>query len=236
MTDHDRAGLLAELRALRIRAEALSDRFSASLDTRYQGVGNDSHGLARVTLDGQGRAVDVAISREWAAETDPPGLAAALVAAAEAAQVERLARWVGSGGRGAAREGTALGLTGSPPASSGPDLIRELLPLLAEAEGQLDEAADRLARHFTEPSTLASRGGEVTISTLGDRVTGMEFDSRWIGSARVDEIADQVCRSLQETYDRTWSNYGTLLPSALGGIVAFAADPEQMLRRLGLQA
>jgi len=236
MPEDDSARLLAELDGLRTQAEALSKRLASPVNSQTRYSGGDQRGLARVIVDGRGRATDVVVTREWRRQTDAAGLAAALLHATAEAQARRLAGWAAGGEPSAPPPDT----TAAPPAgsaldSSGPDLIRALLPLLDEAERQLDDAQHKLERHFTEQVRQAGPRRELTITSQGGQVTEIEFDDRWIASASADEVARRVCHLLQQAHDRASTGIGDLLPRELGDLVSFAADPERMLRRLGLQ-
>ncbi len=232
MSDDDGARVLAELERLHARANALSARLSANHDPRVRHSGEARNRLVRVIVDGHGRTTDVVVARNWRQETDPPGLARAFLAAIGEAQARRLEA-LATGGAPAT---TAL-LDRAPAATSldasGPDLIRDLLPVLDRAEGQLDEAGHRLARHFTEKARLTSASGELTITAEGGQVTEIEFDGRWIASAGADEIAHLARQLFQDVHDRAWTGIGDLLPRELGDLMSFAADPERMLRQLG---
>lgn len=230
----DDARLLAELDELRTQANALTARLSAHHDPRLRYTGEDRGGLARVTVDSEGRATGVVIARDWRHETNPPGLARALLTAAGEAQVQRLEAVVAGG----APATTALldrGLAATSLDASGPDLIRELLPMLERAERQLDEAGRALAHHFTESVRLTSPRGECAITVQGGQVSEIEFDDRWIASAGAGEVAQLVCQLFQDAHDRALAGIGDLLPRELGDVMAFAADPERMLRQLGLE-
>lgn len=234
MSEDDGARLLAELEELRAQANALSARLSTKHDPRIRYAGEDRKQLARVIVDGHGRAADVVVARDWRQTTDPPGLASALLDATGAAQARRLEAMADGG----APSTTTL-LDRAPAATSldasGTDLIRDLLPMLDRAESQLDEAGRRLARHFAEDAQLTSAGGECTITAQGGRPTGIEFDGRWIASAGSGEVAHRICQLFQEVHDRAFTGIGDLLPRELGDLVSFAADPERMLRQLGFR-
>lgn len=236
MSEEDNARLLAELDALRTQADALRTRLSANHDPRLRYTGEDRTGLARVIVDGHGRATDVVVARDWRQETDPAGLARALLSAMGKAQAQRLDAWAAGG----AQATTAL-LDRTPAAggplseASGTDLVRGLLPVLDEAERQLDAAHDRLTKHFTEKAQLTSPGGEVTITSQGGQVTEIQFHGHWIGAASAEDIARRVCFLVQSAHDRAWTGIGDLLPRELGDLMSFAADPERMLRQLGLR-
>lgn len=229
----DSARLLAELAELREQANALTLRLSAHHDHRLRYTGEDRNGLSSVTVDGHGRTTDVVVMREWRRETDPAGLGRALLAAAGDAQARRL-EGMATGGVPAT---TAL-LDRAPVATSldasGPDLIRELLPLLERVERQLDDAGQRLARHFTDAVHLRSSGGECAITARGGQVSEIEFDAHWIASAGAGEVAHHVCQLFQDAHDRALTGIGDLLPPELGDLMSFAADPARMLRQLGL--
>lgn len=236
MSEDDSARLLADLDALRVRADALTARLSANHDPRFRYTGEDRNSLARMIVDGHGRAADVVVARNWRQETDPAGLARALLAAlgeAQARRVETLA--AGSAPATPTLLDRTPAASGQLSGASGPDLIRDLLPLLDEAERQLDEARHRLEHHFAEKAHLTSPGGELTITAQAGQVTEIEFDDRWIAAAGSDEVAHRVCHILQDAHDRAWAGIGDLLPRELGDLMSFAADPEQMLRRLGFQ-
>ena len=235
MSEDDGARLLAELEELRAQANVLSARLSKNHDPRIQYTGEDRNELARVIVDGHGRAAEVVVARPWRQTTDPPGLARALLDAADAAQARRLEA-VASGGAPAAT--TLLDRTRAAASldASGTDLIRDLLPMLDRAERQLDEAGRRLARHFTEEARLTSEGGECTITAQGGRVTEIEFDGHWIASASAEEVGHGICKLFQEVHDRAFTGIGDLLPPELGDLMSFAADPERMLRQLGFRS
>lgn len=237
MSDDDSARLLAELEELYTQAHALSTRLSANHDPRLRYTGEDRNGLARVIVDGHRRPADVVVARDWRQQTAAAGLARALVEAATEAQARCLEAWAAGG----APATTALldrARAERPPLSgaSGPDLIRDLLPLLEDAERQLDEAHHQLEKHFTETVRLPSPGREFTITIQGGQLTEIEFDERWLTSANAEEVADRVCQCLQEAHDRSWTGIGDLLPRELGDLMSFAADPERMLRQLGFRA
>jgi DNA-binding protein YbaB len=235
MSDDDSAQVLAELEELRTRANAFSARLSTNHDPRVRYSGEARNGLVRVIVDGHGRATDVVVARNWRQEADPPVLARAFLAAIDEAQARRLEAVA----TGSAPATTAL-LDRAPAATSldasGPDLIRDLLPMLDQAERQLDEAGRRLAGHFTEKTRLTSPSGELTITAEGGQVTEIEFDGHWIASASADEVAHHACRLFQDVHDRAWTGIGDLLPPELGDLMSFAADPERMLRQLGFRA
>ncbi|MGN9910835.1 hypothetical protein ACTMTJ_25080 [Phytohabitans sp. LJ34] len=234
MSEYDSARLLADLDALRARADALTTRLSAKHDPRFRYTGEDRNSLVRVIVDSHGRATDVVVSRDWRQETDPAGLARAILSAVGEAQARRVeAVGAGSAPATAALLDRTPAAGGSLAGVSGPDLIRDLLPLLDDAERQLDEARHQLEHHFTEKSRLTSPGGELTITTQAGQVTEIEFADRWITAAGSDEVARQVCHLLQDAHERAWAGIGDLLPRELGELMSFAADPEQMLRRLG---
>jgi DNA-binding protein YbaB len=237
MREDDSARLLAELEALRTQAYALSTRLSTNHDPRSRYTGEDRTGLARVIVDGHGRATDVVVARNWRQETDPAGLARALLAAMGEAQARRLEAWAAGGAPATMALLDRTPPTGEPlSGASGADLIRDLLPLLDEAEHQLDEARHQLEKHFTEKAQLTSPGGELTITGQGGQVTEIQFDDRWISAAGAEEVAHRVCLLLQAAHDRSWAGIGDLLPRELGDLMSFAADPERMLRRLGFRA
>lgn len=236
MSEDDSARLLAHVEALRAQADALSTRLSANHDPRFRYTGEDPDGLARVIVDSHGRTTDVVVSRNWHRKSSPSGLARAILTALGEAQARRLEGWAAGG---APATTTLLDRTPAtsepPPGASGSDLIRDLLPLLDEAERQLDQAGHRLERHFTEKALSTSPSGELTVTTRAGQPTEIEFDERWIATAGSDEVAHRVCLLLQEVHDRAWGGIGDLLPRELGDLMSFAADPEQMLRRLGFQ-
>lgn len=228
MSNDDSVRLLAELEALRAQADALAARVSATVDPRSRYAGEDQNDLARVVVDSEGRATDVVISRDWRLRVGPADLAAALVAAMGEAQTRRMEGWATGG---------ELTMTPTPmdalSGASGPDLIRELLHMLAQAERQLDEATEHIEKHFAETVEVTSPAGELTITTRGGQVAEIAFDRRWIASAGPDEVAHRVCFVLQQAHDRAWTGIGDLLPRELGHLMSFAADPERMLRQLG---
>jgi DNA-binding protein YbaB len=241
MSGEDSARLIAELDDLRAQAEALSRRLSAPTHSRLRHSGSDRSGLVRVTVAGRGRATDVAVSREWRRQTDHAGLAAALVEATGDAQARRLEHWASAGEHTPAPPDTTLLDRTEPPAggvpdSSGADLIRDLLPLLDEAERQLDRAQHQLEKHFTERAHLTSPGRELTITAQGGQVTEIQFDDRWIASATAEEVAHHVCHLFQIAHDRAWIGIGDLMPRQLDALMSLAADPQRMLRQLGFQA
>lgn len=226
----DDAWLRTELEELRAEANALTARLTTRHDSRSRYTGADPNDLMRVTVDGHGRATEVVVARDWRHHTDPSGLASALLTAAGEAQLRRLA---------GALDGAAPPLPdrGGAPSSldaSGPALIRELLPMLERAERQLDEAASALARNFAEPVRLRSPGEECAITVRHGQIGEIEFDGRWIASAGADEVAHVVCQLLQNAHDRALAGIGEALPRELADLLAFAADPARMLRRLGL--
>jgi hypothetical protein len=236
MSDDDSARLLAALEELRTQANALSTRISANHDPRLRYTGEDRDGLARVTVDGHGRPTDLVVARNWRQQAEPARLARALVDATSEAQTRCLEAWAAGGG---APTTTALldpaRATEEPlSGASGPELIRGLLPMLDAAERQLDAARLQLEKHFTEKTRMHSPGRELTITTQGGRLTEIEFDDRWVASASAEEVANCVCERLQEAHDRAWTGIGDLLPRELSDLMSFAADPERMLRQLGL--
>jgi hypothetical protein len=237
MSEDDSARLLAQLDALRAQADALSTHLSASHDPGSRYTGGDPSDLARVIVDSHGRTTDVVVSRDWRRKSSPSGLAHALLTALGEAQARRLEGWAAGGAPATTTLFDRTPATSAPPSgASGPDLIRDLLPLLDEAERQLDEAHHRLERHFTEKALSTSPGGELTIATRAGQPTEIEFDERWIATAGSDEVAHRVCLLLQDAHDRAWGGIGDRLPRELGDLMSFAADPEQMLRRLGFHA
>ncbi|MFD0741564.1 hypothetical protein ACFQ1L_06315 [Phytohabitans flavus] len=234
MSEDDSARLLADLEELRAQADALSTRLSANHDPRSRFAGEDRDGLARVTVDGHGRTTDVVVVRHWRQVTDPAGLARALLDATGEAQARRLESWA----MGGAPATTALldrALAPGLADASGPDLIRDLLPLVDQSERQLDEASRRLADHFAEKAQLSTPDGELTITSRGGQVAEIEFHDRWIASASAEDVAYHVCRLMQDAHDRAWVGIGDLLPRELGDLMSFAADPARMLRQLGFR-
>ncbi|BCB85513.1 YbaB/EbfC family nucleoid-associated protein [Phytohabitans suffuscus] len=235
MSENDSARLLAELAELHTQARALAAQLSTDHDPGLRCTGADRNGLARVTVDGHGRPTGVTVAPDWRRGAAPPDLARALLDAMGEAQARRLEAWVA----GSAPATTALLDRTLAPGlfdASGPELIRDLLPILDRAEQQLDEASRQLTDHFTEKALLSGPGGEVTITTEGGQVTGIEFDDRWITTAAAEEVAHILCRLFQEAHDRSWVGIGDLLPPELGDLTSFAADPDRMLRQLGLRA
>jgi DNA-binding protein YbaB len=245
---------LVGLRELQREAAELARGFSVAADPAARVDGFDGSRTVRMTIDGSGRVVDVEIGRSWRAVIGPAGLGPAVVEAVHGAERRRVETWADAAERNRAMNSAGdpggqadlSGLSSSDSGGSGPapppgdraaaDATRELFYLAMDVMERLDDVARTVEQGTGGPVRGDSPGGRVMVTVEAGRLTGVEFDQRWLADAGAEAIAEQVLAGFAAAYraDPRTAVADALEHPTFRELREVTADPHELLRRLGL--
>jgi hypothetical protein len=145
-------------------------------------AGADPTGSVRIRIDRSGRDVRIGLDRRWRTAVGTDRLGAAVLAALDAAALDRLASWeIGSV---AQEPATASGNTGSA------DRLRR-------AGQDLREFRVRLAELQRTTSAVPGPGRRLTAAVRGGRIVGLDLDPAWRRTAPDAELEHHLEQALR---------------------------------------
>lgn len=239
---------LADLDRLRGEAERLQQQFSVSA---AESRGHDGSGAVAVTVDSGGCVVDVEIDRSWRSVVGERGLNAAILNAVTDATTRRLAAW-SEGVAAASAPGADANHSsaGQPPPkaetsrggapSDGAEArrtVQEVLSLLEDVESELDALERRVGERARQQVVGRSPSHLVKVTVVGGgQVVDVDIQRRLMQRSDESGIAKELLAAFRAAYERAESlKLEDLLGDGnLARLQALGADPDALLRRLGL--
>jgi hypothetical protein len=242
---------ISNLRDLRREAETLSERFNVGQDaTAATYDGYDPTRSIRVAVDSGGRVRDVEVERSWRDSIDPRQLGASILAAANAATMERISGWAalvaeapGNASTNGYRSQYARdGAPHYPDAGGGPtsraarETMREMFDLLDGIESELDDLERRLEARVRQGTVGHGAGHHISVTLSGGQIANVEIvDVRWLEIANNLTIASEARSAFEAAHTAAKdAEQDTVNRGAIGALQALVGDPEGLLRRLGL--
>lgn len=188
-------------------------------------VGQDADGLATVTVTPTADVVSVRLAGDW---RQSRGLSAAVVSAANAATMRALAWQVENPPPASAPVGTP---------DETPISAADALRLVDAVSADLAAFASRTAEIIDRPVVAESRGGHVRGSARGGQVVELTIDPGWTSAVRVSEVESELLDALKTLRVRSVPAELTGGPKsdAITELTALLADPNALLRRVGLR-
>jgi hypothetical protein len=187
-------------------------------------VGTDADDLAAVTVTPTADVVSVRLGGAW---RQSRGLSAAVVTAANAATMRAVAWQV-------EHPPTERALAGTPDET--PITAAEALRLIDAVSADVATFTQRVAEIIDRPVVAESAGGHVRASARAGQVVDLAVDPGWTAGARVSEVESELLDALRAL--RTRCAPGELAngpeSEAITTLTALLADPNAMLRRVGL--
>jgi len=182
-----------------------------------------------VSFDAEVRAVRLA--PRWRHTIEPWTLRGKVVAAANAATMQALAYQVEHPAPAAEPEPAG-------PSDNSPLTNQDVTRLLDAVDAQMRQFSAQLSAVADDRVSVRSSNGHVEGAALRGQVLDLEIDPSWVGQARSGEIEDELTEVLRGLHRA--STPGDLAAGPSGGpaaeLMALAADPVQLMRRLGLPA
>jgi DNA-binding protein YbaB len=209
--------------------------------------GWDSRRAVRVTVDGSGRVVDAELGLSWRDILEPAELGAAVVEAVDTAEADRMDAWKRATPQAADPADAGHGIpdlsdAGGPgrfrslsdPAVQ--ESTRELYYLAMDAIDRLGEAGRAMDQATTDPVRGHSPDRLVTVTVDGGRVTAVDFDQSWLSKAPAVEITRRLRAAFEAAAQAGPESAAVkaLDDSSIRELREVSADPQELLRRLGL--
>lgn len=240
-----------EVADLRDDVDRVAQRFERAAASPGPFVGKDGSGCVSVTADAAGLILEVRVVPDWRSDLEPHELAAAVMAAFQAAGLRRVEEW-GTALAGAA-EGPAPSVRPLPPfresisgrleelvrVGAGEEETRAIMDAIAEflreVNASVDEATEAVARAQGAEVRGASDHGhvEVVVTGTGD-LKDLRYDETWLERAHPVNIGRETVQAhqaaLRATGGRTVAE--VMAGTRLGQLQALAADPEALAHHL----
>lgn len=213
--------------------------------------GYDSTRQIRVAIDKQWRFHAVEISDSWRHSLPPGDLARAIQNAAEDAMLTGLRadpptlKTRSPHGQDQGNEAetgnepanTLFSCLQPGPANARPD-FGDIVRLLHQAERQLDEYAQSLEKSTVQQSTETSPNGNVRVVMNQGNVTDINIDAASLARAPIPDIEYETLSALQGAQSSSVELTDSLQnpQGPLQELEFFAANPEMLLRRIGITA
>lgn len=195
-------------------------------------VGQDPDGVIAVVVSPDAEVVGVRLSPEWRSSVDPRGLHSNVLVAANTATMRALAFNVER------IDSTAAVAPAEPSADldQSPLTTKDVQRLLAAVSAELDQFAERMSAVVDHPVQAQSGGGHVQGSARRGQVLSLDVDAGWAGQAPHTEIENELLEVLRGLRDSSAPRQLADGPSgsAISELMDMAADPQRLLRRLGL--
>ncbi|WP_424185829.1 hypothetical protein ACOBQX_28795 [Actinokineospora sp. G85] len=188
--------------------------------------GQDPGGTVTVDVGGDGGVLGVSLARGWREQVGPHGLGAAVQAAVNSGVTEAMRLRATAG---AVAAGVAAAETKPLSIAEGRRLAEAVFADVERFSRQLGAVAGRTA-------TLTSAGGHVSGSARRGVVVELSVDARWAGQVRESEVEGELREVLARLVAA--ASVGDLAAgprsAAIDELTALTADPQLLLRRLGL--
>jgi DNA-binding protein YbaB len=239
---------LEDLGRLLAEAAAVREQTRAAAAAAAYVRGSDSTESVTVSLNGDGHVAAVQVAAGWRQRLDPDDLGDAVLEAAQAAAVARLAAW----GEAYTKESPAAATppvredfaeqlnevaTARMSSADGRAALLELLAMAEAVEQGLDEVSARLQSTIDAAHVGRSADRHVTVTvTGGAEVTGVRYDRGWLRDAHEANIGRQTVSAFAAAYAvAARSGVDRLVAeSSLGEVQRAALDPLGLARRLRL--
>jgi DNA-binding protein YbaB len=228
-----------------------SQRYEQAAQRLAPTQASDEHRTVEVRLDEDGAVEWVRVHETWRNHHDAASLGAAVMEAYSQAAGERARVWSEATidedqpptrVRPAPRTlAMTDGLTEALQArgnSVDPHVLAALGAMLDELERGFDQAMADVEDRLTSPTSGHSTSGHVSAQVVGDgQLVSVEIDERWLGSAHSFNIGRETTDAIADARRRIAERSAAAMrESGLGRLQALAADPQALLRHLGLDA
>lgn len=215
-------------------ARSTRDPVSDSADTVS---GHDADGVVTVTVTPSAEVVSVELAAGWRNSVEPRLLHARVLAAANAATMQALARQIDEQEQHPPVPPDAPGnVHGTGVSDETPITKEDVLRLVDAVSADLQNFSQHLSAVVDQPVSAESAGRHVRGSGQRGQVVELAIDARWAGHVRNPEIESElveVLRKLQRSGSPGELANGPQ-SSAIAELTALASDPHKFLRRLGL--
>ncbi|WAL63789.1 hypothetical protein ORV05_22655 [Amycolatopsis cynarae] len=198
-------------------------------------VGEDPDRVVAVVVSPQAAVARVRLTPEWRSRVDPRGLHSNVLVAANTATMRALAFNVER------MDSTAAAVPAAPnPPPAGLDqsplTLRDVQRLLDAVSAELDQFTERMSAVMDHPVHVQSAGEHVHGSAQRGQVLSLDIDAGWAGQARHTEIENELLEVLRAMRDTSAPQQLAAGPSgnAISELMDLAADPQRLMRRLGL--
>ncbi|MCW2845710.1 MAG: hypothetical protein JWN22_3626 [Nocardioides sp.] len=226
-----------------------SQRYEHAAQALVPTQASDEHRTVELRLDADGGLEWVRVHESWRTHYDVTSLAGAVMEAYGVAAGERARVWSEAAidedrpptrARPAARTlavtdelSEALQARGN---SLDPSVLTALGELLDDLERGFDQAMADVEDRLTSPTAGHSTSGHVTARVVGDgQLVGVEMDERWLGSAHSFNIGRETTEAVADARRRIAERSAAAMrDSGLARLQAMAADPQALIRQLGL--
>lgn len=235
--------------ALRDDLDLESQRYELAAERLAPTQASDEHRMVEVRLDAQGGLDWVRVHERWRDHYDPTLLGAAVMEAYGSAAGERARVWSEASideaacptrARPAARTlamtdelAAALQARGN---SVDPTVLTAIGGILDDLERGFDDAMADVEDRLTSPTIGRSSSGHVSAQAVGDgQLVSVEMDQRWLGSAHSFNIGRETTEAAVDARRRIAErSAASFRDSGLTKLQALAADPQALVRHLGL--
>jgi hypothetical protein len=239
---------LAELRALRRDAQALSRRLATSRQGAAETSAFDPAGCVCVALAGDDRVASVEVVDGWRRRIEVHALGPAVVAALEEAVRQRAMAWAQAVSEGpvadphGADDGPASSASGSgvdlawPDPAGAAEFARRLFYVVQDAAAGLDAVVADAARRAAQVTTARDRHARVVVTLTGAAVTAIDIDGRWARHAGHEEIGAAIMAGIRAGYAAVDElvEASPLRRWPYAELDRMTGDPTQLLAGLGL--
>jgi DNA-binding protein YbaB len=234
---------------LREDLDVESQRYEQAAQRLVATEASDEHRTVEIRLDPDGALEWVRVHESWRRHHDAASLGGAVLEAYTSAAGERARLWSEASidedrpptrARPAARtlavsdEVTeALRVRGS---SVDPSVLAALGEMLDDLDRGFDQAMADVEDRLIAPTAGHSTSGHVTARVVGDgQLVAVEMDERWLDSAHSFNIGRETTEAVADARRRIAERSAAAMrDSGLGRLQALTADPQALLRHLGL--
>ncbi|WP_329110437.1 hypothetical protein OG792_15905 [Micromonospora sp. NBC_01699] len=240
-------------------ADDLARRVGAAGDPTARYRGSDQADAVTVELDGDGRVRHVRVDRDWRRVGGAVGLGDAVLAAVEAAALDRLRGLDARLAEGLATRDRSEPSPTAPPAGPGtadrsvdelvaslsaqPDqeatieAMRQMVRMVQDLDADLDVLSRRVADQQNRSYDGQDAGRQVTVRVTGAGApVGVEYDARWLHATHEVNIGRATVAAFEAAYLVAGRGGVRRLvaDSRIGALGRLAGDPLELARQLGL--
>lgn len=194
-------------------------------------LGSDPDRIIEVIVTRNAEVRAVRLSPQWRSSVDPRALEHSVLAAANAATMQALAKNVEDLQTADPPENTT-------PASHDLEQLTAVgvQRLLDSASHELERFTEQLSSVVDRPVQLESAGGHVQGTAQRGQVLELTVDVHWATQARHTEIESELVDILRRLHASSTPNELAAGPqgSAISELMELARDPQRLMRRLGM--
>lgn len=201
-------------------------------------AGQDAKGIVTVNVTHTAEVVSVNLSPDWKKSVDPRSLHASVLAASNAAIMQALTKQVEDSQHLLEHPiGTPAEQAPAPASADEPPLSQnDVLRLLNEVTADLDQFFRKVSEGVDQAVSATSGGEHVRGKAERGHLHTISIEPGWASNARPPEIESEILDFLRRIGDKSAPGELAKGPQskAVDELNALVADPQALLRRLGL--